>query len=558
MKKNVWTVLMGILLIFTSCGNEDDFTSQSLPETAQARSTHFYGVKSVDNQSELRGVAQRDKLWSPGTVITVKLLSDPYNMSSSIKAWASQWEQYANIKFDFVTSGNANVRIGFDWNDSKWITWSYTGTDCKFVTNQNEATLNFAFWDSASELDKKADVLRAFGQVLGLELEHRHLSFDAGWTSRIQQYWEGEIEDIPWAELKQYVFDPIEQRNIEQTKEYDANSIMIWPFDRKYATNTARDFNYELSAQDIEFIKYLYPQAEEQLCFTATQNNFYNNITFSIDLELYKQEDIRIEFADGTSEIRQADNNVITLKYNKTIKVYCNPNNIKKIKQNRVYAYNYQLYYAVISELASCNNLIWFDGDLGNVKSYNFNNYPKLEVLRLSSPYIENVEINKLENLKSFELSSWAQNFNTLIISNPKIEYLMLEIMYLNDLDITKLNQLKNLEIATNSLKSLDLSGNVLLESLRINSGNLENINFLNNLNLNSLIMQNIKGNVNLSNNTKLTFIHCYSVGFLSDIASATQFVNNLPVVSSGLIDHNSRTLESVKSICESKGWTVN
>lgn len=231
-----------------------------------------------------------------------------------------------------MTSGNANVRIGFDWNDNRWVTWSYTGTDCKFIRNQNEATVNFALWDAANEATKRADVLRAFGQVLGLELEHRHLSFDAGWTSRISEYWESEIEDIPWNELKEYVFDPIEERNLVQTNEYDENSIMIWPFSRKYADNTARYANYELSETDKQFIGQLYPKEgdEEEDNLLIQFTHVYKQELFSTAIPYIRVEnqrsDIVIDWGDGTRETFTPESGIFSHPYSENgeyeVKIY--------------------------------------------------------------------------------------------------------------------------------------------------------------------------------------------------------------------------------------------
>lgn len=73
------TTLLGLLLVLCACSQQEEADSSLLSKTESA--DHFYGVKSTEGQVELRGVAQRDKLWNPGTVITVKLLSDPYGMA---------------------------------------------------------------------------------------------------------------------------------------------------------------------------------------------------------------------------------------------------------------------------------------------------------------------------------------------------------------------------------------------------------------------------------------------------------------------------------------------
>lgn len=258
MKKLLFPVL-GLMILFAACCKEDTIGNN---EAKPLGSERFYGVKTLE---ETRGLAQRKKLWYPGTEIDVNFLNGSVEFQQKVKQYAAQWEQHANITFNFIDSGDADVRIAFDSNDSRYVTWSTIGTDCKMITNQAEPTMNFVMWDYITEQERKGDVLRAFGQVLGLELEHRHLDFTPVWLNNIQTYWEGDIEDIPWDELRKYVFDPLESSKVLQSDEYDENSIMIWPFPRKYAGNTARDYNYELSETDIEFIGTVYPKEETPL-----------------------------------------------------------------------------------------------------------------------------------------------------------------------------------------------------------------------------------------------------------------------------------------------------
>ncbi len=507
MTKSLWMIMMGMLLIFASCQSDDDFSSSDLPQTSQLRNLHFYGVKSVKDQPETRGVAQRDKLWNAGTAITVKLLNDPYNMADQIKEWVSEWEQHANISFKFVTSGSANVRIGFDWNDNKWVTWSYTGTDCKYIRSQNEATINFAFWDSANEQDKKGDVLRAFGQVLGLELEHRHLSFDPGWTSRIQQYWEGEIEDIPWDELREYVFDPISELNLVQTEEYDPNSIMIWPFDRRYATSTARDYNYELSEQDILFIKQLYPGKNEleegvacmfKIRAIKEEDDYNTPVEFWFNLS--SSATFTVNYGDGEEEVISSRYNVYQGHYidfehtfelgiQHSVKIYGDPELITGMYING-------------------------EGDTG---------------------HFEYVNISPCTELTEF---------------NIELDYMGLSSEKVN-LDLTKNTRLKNVNIVySNNLASIDLSKNTELEELH-----LSDCESLNKLDLSKCI--NIR-------NIYLFYDLCQTTGFLENRTTAVEFANKLPskIEDDGYLDINSYIEtnfdpEWIQSICQSKGWQM-
>ncbi|GEM_PF-6985943 len=265
--RNVLFIFAAMLVFSLSSCNNDEQQGMGNPYGSETEKPHFHGVKQAP---ETKGVAQRDKMWANGTVITVKLLEDPFNLQQEIISYAQEWEQYANISFRFVGADeNALVRIGFNWNDERYVTWSYTGTDCKYVRDQAEATANFADFDLLSAAERRCAGLRLFGQVLGLELEHRHITANPEWRSltRVEDYWTGNISDIPWNALTQYVFDPISAYNYESTENYDPYSIMVWPFPLSVLryingeVNTGRG-NCELSETDKAFIARLYPDGE--------------------------------------------------------------------------------------------------------------------------------------------------------------------------------------------------------------------------------------------------------------------------------------------------------
>lgn len=255
---------MLLLIIFSACSNQMDEDFNNLNEDENAGKLRLYGVKTVD-EPQTKGTAQRSKLWYHGSTIKIKFLDGTTAMQNEVKAIASEWLVYAGINFSYVTSGDADVRIAFDKNVDRYVTWSYTGTDCKKITNQNEATMNIAFWNELTASEKKGDVLRAFGQMLGLELEHRHLKLNPTWGSRIEGYWTDELGDIPWETLRKYVFDPIGTTDVIATNDYDPQSIMIWPFVLRGLVTYPAGYevpkvsNTELSALDKELIASIYP-----------------------------------------------------------------------------------------------------------------------------------------------------------------------------------------------------------------------------------------------------------------------------------------------------------
>ncbi|SHE83405.1 protein of unknown function, DUF285 [Dysgonomonas macrotermitis] len=266
-----------LLLIVTGCSNDDEYQNGKSSENRTATQVRWYGVKEVTGTVQTRGAADRMKLWAQDPIITVKFLNNPDDpaLVEQIKSYAKEWEQYAGVTFQFVESTEtALVRIGFDWEGNSWLTWSYTGNDAKMVRSQSEPTAVFGGFNDGYMTDEeiRGDVLRVFGQVLGLEFEQRHGDWDASWWKAdkngvyyAQSYWESMFEDyyenFDWETIRQYVFDPLAGATIVQTDEVDLESIMIWPYYTRKETTTLLA-NYDLSEKDKEFIAILYPKKE--------------------------------------------------------------------------------------------------------------------------------------------------------------------------------------------------------------------------------------------------------------------------------------------------------
>lgn len=283
MKKTKTLLFCLLTFLMIGCSNEDHYERGS-SDTNRSKTAHWYGVKQLQDSVSLRSAADRMKLWTQDPVITVKFLNNPDDpaMLDQIKTYAKEWEQYAGVTFQFVESTEkALVRIGFDWDGNSWLTWSYTGNDAKMVRNQNEPTACFGGLNDGvmSDEEIKGDVLRVFGQILGLEFEQRHSEWDASWWKKdkngvyyAQKYWEnmfdGYYENFDWETIREFVFDPLAGATIVQTPDVDFESIMMWPYyTRKETVKLVA--NYELSDSDKEFIATLYPKKEGNTIQTA-------------------------------------------------------------------------------------------------------------------------------------------------------------------------------------------------------------------------------------------------------------------------------------------------
>ncbi len=309
MKKLFWTFL-SLSLLFTACNKEENIPNL----TNGTNELSLYGVAKPDGQPSQQGVAQNNKLWHPTATIDVRFLNGTTQEQELVKTHAREWEEYICVRFNFVESGDAEVRIAFNWQNNRRLTWSYTGTDCKFVTDQTLPTVNIANWQSAAKTPeiKKGDVLRIFGQILGLEYEYRHLQFNPMWSpyeEDVEDYWMSYLRSfVDWDEVKNYVYLPLQANKVIQTAEYDPASIMVMPIDDDWVTENPdlinATVNNTLSANDITFIQQLYPNdtCEEEDDAIVTMKIVdeaalkMHLILLGIDTELI------IDWGDGTTQ----------------------------------------------------------------------------------------------------------------------------------------------------------------------------------------------------------------------------------------------------------------
>lgn len=274
-------LLSTVLFLLCSCSNDDGFKPGQPDGENTAMIPHFYGMARLENPApETRGVANTQKVWHKSMAkekLTVKFLNGTERYQAQVKEVVREWEKAAGVRFNFVKDDqDALIRVGFDYIPGMMSSWAITGTDhLQLYDQQQEPTIHFARWRRSPDQLKYSDVLRAFGQALGLELEFRHPTFDPGWITdengnvdeaRIREYWERELKNyITWEELKKMVLDPLQDQPslIYKTDSYDPESVMTWPLYEMIAKNIPLiefedDYKTELSALDKKFIQEIY------------------------------------------------------------------------------------------------------------------------------------------------------------------------------------------------------------------------------------------------------------------------------------------------------------
>jgi len=92
-----------------------------------------------------RNVADNYKIWNNGSVLKVKFLNGSESMRQRVMNYQKEWEQYANIKFNYVSDYDpeTDIRIRFGSKYDKLGHNSAVGLDCKNPRYNGVQTMNF-------------------------------------------------------------------------------------------------------------------------------------------------------------------------------------------------------------------------------------------------------------------------------------------------------------------------------------------------------------------------------------------------------------------------------
>lgn len=240
------------------------------------------------------------KMWRPGAVLKVRLDGGSEFVRNKVRTIAPVWSSYANIRFQFVNSGNADIIVTFG-DDGQ--SWSAIGTDAvddgrRFIHNFTQlGTMHFGwFTDETSDEEFRRVILHEFGHALGFEHEHLHPQNGIPWD-REKVYAAYGTPPNAWdrGKVDQNVFRALSVTNT-QFSQYDRTSIMHYAISNDL---TIGDFevpwNTTLSETDKAFAKTVYPPG------TITGNKVEVSIrTGGDDLRVNSQAKIYLKFRTGT------------------------------------------------------------------------------------------------------------------------------------------------------------------------------------------------------------------------------------------------------------------
>lgn len=278
-------MLLGIFMLGSCTKEMQDVRLPASEDEAQrfagSKYERLYAVKKPTRGGSgamvPQAVAVTSKLWTHKATIKIKFLNGNQDIRDKVMQYGAEWLDYINLSFEYVAdTDSADVKIGFNYEgedeEYPFVSWVTIGTDCKDI-EQDEASINLvdATDENGNVIDDpeydsfvRADILRAYGAMLGLGFEHQSPNSTVTFINHQTTQNRRKLEGHFGVGIQQIIDEIITLYTTEQTKytAYDSTSIMVLPLpgsiltDPRWGTNG----NPNLSETDKCFIAALYPK----------------------------------------------------------------------------------------------------------------------------------------------------------------------------------------------------------------------------------------------------------------------------------------------------------
>ncbi|WP_024686166.1 MULTISPECIES: matrixin family metalloprotease [Pseudomonas] len=218
------------------------------------------GYASETSEREPRILVAFNKYWARGRTLKIAFLKNPpAPLTGPIIDAARKWLPHVNLKFEFVTGGPSDIRIGLNTH----LNWSELGTDALLIA-QDQPTMEFNFGELfEADLKPKPEleriVLHEFGHVLGAVHEHQHPDAKIPWNEPVLRQLLA-LAGYSDALVAKNFLDQYEAADFHYSA-YDKDSIMHFDIPNALTLGDVEVINTgkTLSAKDIEFMQSIYP-----------------------------------------------------------------------------------------------------------------------------------------------------------------------------------------------------------------------------------------------------------------------------------------------------------
>jgi Astacin (Peptidase family M12A) len=250
--------LLKVCFIHPGGRDGDEPPEQAGDEIAARERPDNVRVVPLPRGMAVRAAVERLRLWENGKRLRIRFLDGDAAVQQKIANIAPEWEQFTNLKLDFVRDGAAEIRISFR---DVGFSWSTVGTDAvsrpRMLPSMNYGWLK----PNTAEREYRRVVLHEFGHALGMIHEHQNPEA---------------VGRIPWDKPKVYayyarqgwsqqdvdenIFDVYDRDDTNFTS-FDSGSIMQYAVpDDLTVGSFAIGWNTELSELDKDFMRRQYPK----------------------------------------------------------------------------------------------------------------------------------------------------------------------------------------------------------------------------------------------------------------------------------------------------------
>lgn len=202
------------------------------------------------------------KRWANGKTLRVRFLNGSDVQKMKCEREAHKWETFANIKFAFDNSPDAEIRVSF-YDGKRFFdqgSWAFVGTDA-LITPKDRETVNFGWLaDTTDDKEWERVVCHEFGHVLGADHEDQQPASNIKWNrDYVYKYFESPPNNWTKAMVDANVLNPTGEAGIFHT-DFDEHSIMAYFVPPEFTMDgKGIPGGFVISGKDGDFMGRMYP-----------------------------------------------------------------------------------------------------------------------------------------------------------------------------------------------------------------------------------------------------------------------------------------------------------